>query len=273
MLSSLLKSKPVKSTAKVGVSLFFKLYNKMKALEDPDCKDLAELKSKLRQSKTVLNGPFKGMKYLDYNNENGDAIYKKILGSYETELHQITETLAAKDYTEILDVGSAEGYYVVGMALKNKTAKIYAYDTEEKCRALCAELAKRNNVEDRITLRSTLTPEKLKDFKFTGKNLIISDCEGYEKVLFNTSNLSNLSQSDILIEVHDFNDIEISTYLKNLLSKTHNIESIYSLDDIQKAIKFNYPETNHLSLHSKRKILGEGRASIMEWLLCTPKNN
>lgn len=270
-MSNILRSKPVKKTLKKGVNLFFKFYNKLKELEQPNDPKLEDLKAKLRTSKAVLNGPFKGMKYLDYNTQNGDAIYRKILGSYETELHPTIETLAKKPYTEIIDVGSAEGYYVVGMALKNKTATIYAYDTEEKCRNLCAQLAKKNQVEDRVVINATLTPEALGEFKFTGKNLIICDCEGFEKTLFNTSNLDNLKQSDILIEVHDFLDIEIAPYLKNLFKDTHNIQSIYSLDDIHKAQTYDYPETNALSLHSRKRILGEGRASVMEWLICTPK--
>lgn len=202
----------------------------------------------------------------------GSAVYPKLMGSYEKELQTILEKLIyERAYSEIIDVGCAEGYYAVGLAIKCPNSKIFAYDTSELAQKLCSEMAALNNVAKRVNIQSTLTPAILGNFPFSKRGLIICDCEGFEKNLFNKLSIKNLRNCDLIIETHDFKDIEISSYLKTLLKPTHKIESIFSLDDIQKAINYNYPQTEHWNLNEKKHVFREWRPAIMEWLICTPK--
>ncbi len=222
------------------------------------------------KSLQVLNGPFRGMKYPKIESI-GSAIYPKLIGSYEREIQPTIEALSRNNYySEIIDVGCAEGYYAVGMALRCENSKIYAFDTNEAAQILCSEMADLNKVTEKVIISSTLTPEMLSSFNFTKRGLIICDCEGYEKDLFTKSNIYNLKECDLIIETHDFKDIEISTYLKELFEPTHNVESIYSIDDIQKALKYSYPQMVNIDLDEKKRIFREWRPSIMEWLICTP---
>ncbi|MFA6393161.1 MAG: hypothetical protein WCW54_03695 [Candidatus Paceibacterota bacterium] len=222
------------------------------------------------QNLVVQNGPFKGMLYPEISSI-GSAIYPKLLGCYEKELWETIEYFKDKKYSEIIDIGCAEGYYAVGMALNTKNSKIYAYDTEEKARVLCNKMATLNNVSDKIIIRSKLTPEELSSFPFSGRGLIICDCEGFEKELFNKNNVKNLINCDLIIEAHDFFDINISTYLKEIFNESHDIHSIQSIDDIQKALTYNINGLEKLTLLDKKSILAEGRMSIMEWLIFIPK--
>lgn len=219
----------------------------------------------LANSMFVRNGPFKGMRYPGLDSV-GSSIYSKLFGSYESEIQYIIEEIVGNDYSEIIDVGCAEGYYAIGMALRCKTSRIFAYDIDEKARELCSEMADLNKVSDRVSIKSLLTPELLKSFEFSGKGLIICDCEGFEKVLFNQSNLDNVRNCDLLIETHDFIDIEISTYLKKLFGNTHDITSVFSIDDVHKVLNNKYSELEGLSLEEKREIVSERRPAIMEWL-------
>lgn len=164
-------------------------------------------------------------------------------------------------------MGCAEGYYAIGMAFRCKSSKIYAYDTNQKARHLCQKMAELNGVADRVYVRSKLTSKKLEDFNFLGRCLFVCDCEGYEKILFNEANIPNLKNCDLIIGTHNFIDIEISTYLKKLPGHTYNIKSIFSSDDIQKALHFSYSEIDQLNHNGKRKILSEGRPAIMEWII------
>lgn len=59
-------------------------------------------------------GPFAGMKYI--NKAHGSSLTPKIIGTYERELHPFIYEIADKQYDCIVDVGSAEGYYAVGLA-------------------------------------------------------------------------------------------------------------------------------------------------------------
>jgi hypothetical protein len=224
----------------------------------------------LFDSLTVLNGPFKGLKYSSLDSV-GSSIYPKILGSYERELHKSLYEIFSEDYTEIIDVGCAEGYYAIGMARKFDNAKIYACDIDKRVQELCSKAAILNDVSDRVEIGAEVTPALLGSFEFTKKGLIICDCEGFEIELFNSHNIENLKQCDLIIELHDFINIKISGDLKKLFSKTHDIESIFSIDDIHKAQNYNYSELSGQTMEDKKKILGEGRPAIMEWVICRAK--
>jgi len=45
---------------------------------------------------------------------------------------------------------------------------------------------------------------------------------------------------DLIIEAHDFIDIEISPKLRSAFAKTHDIQSIKSIDDIERAHTYRY---------------------------------
>ena len=45
----------------------------------------------------------------------GSVLIPKLLGSYEQELQPLLQRLAAQNYSEIVDIGCAEGYYAIGL--------------------------------------------------------------------------------------------------------------------------------------------------------------
>jgi hypothetical protein len=73
----------------------------------------------------------------------------------------------------------------------------------------------------------------------------------------------------VIIETHDFIDIDISSNLRRVFCKTHKVDSIKSTDDIEKAHTYQYAELSRYTRSEKRIILGEGRPGIMEWLVMT----
>ena len=63
----------------------------------------------------VRHGPFAGLQYPELT-AVGSALYPKLLGSYQREIQGWIEEICAAGYSEIVDVGFAEGYYAVGLA-------------------------------------------------------------------------------------------------------------------------------------------------------------
>lgn len=220
-------------------------------------------------SKKVLHGPFEGMCYPSLRSV-GSTLYPKLIGCYERELHFLIEQLCMEPYSEIIDIGCAEGYYAVGLGLRIPDAKIIAFDTNEEARKLCLDMAKLNGIAHRTEVQSLCTANTLKDFCFT-KGLVICDCEGYETSLFNETNIQNLLQCDLLIETHDFININISTQIADLFMSTHDITLIQSIDDIQKAKLYEYRETQDMDLETKKLFFAEKRPSTMEWLFLKSK--
>lgn len=224
---------------------------------------------KISPDLNVLHGPFKGMRYPGLKSV-GSTLAPKIIGSYEKELHPILERICRTPYTEIIDVGCAEGFYAVGLAMRISSARVFAFDTDATALLLCEQMARLNRVFDRITFGSFCTSEALARLPLTDKALIISDCEGYEKQLFDESVVPILARHDLLIEIHDFIDLDISQALRSRFTNTHRIEVVQSIDDVYKMRDCPYEELVAYSLKQKRQLLAENRPHIMEWFFLTP---
>ncbi len=219
---------------------------------------------------TVRYGPFAGLKYPEAASV-GSAIFPKLIGSYEREIREVLGVITRTDYSEIVDIGCAEGYYAVGLALTIPRARVFAFDTDEKALRLCRRMADLNGVSDRVITGGLCDSETLKSLPITRRSLVICDCEGYEKSLFSADVVEHLRNQDLLVEVHDFIDIDISSRLKEVFRATHDIRVIESIDDIKKAQTYEFEELKPFDLATRRTLLGEFRPAIMAWFFMQPK--
>lgn len=231
---------------------------------------LRRLAQELFPDFTVENGPFKGLRYPP-TGSYGSVLLPKLLGSYESELHPVLEELLANEYSAIVDIGCAEGYYAVGLGIRLAQADVYAFDTDSRARRLCGELATANGINGRLHVDGFCDKTTLTSLALGRKALIVSDCEGYERSLFTSEIAAVLAKDDLIIEAHDFIDIEISSQLRSAFATTHRIRSIKSTDDIEKAHTYQYGKLNGYDNKTRRLILAERRPAIMEWLVMTSK--
>ena len=65
----------------------------------------------------VIHGPFEGLQYPDARS-SGSSLLPKLIGSYEHELHEIINDALGQSYTDLVDIGCAEGYYAWDSPLK-----------------------------------------------------------------------------------------------------------------------------------------------------------
>jgi hypothetical protein len=218
----------------------------------------------------VISGVFQHLRYPS-TQSFGSALWPKLIGVYESELSGVMKSILKRRYKYSLDVGCAEGYYAVGLAVHGQVDQIMAYDISEKAQALCKEMAKENKVENKVTVLGDCGAEMLANFDFGQRSLIICDCEGYEKELFTIQNIYNLANCDILVEVHDFVDKEISHRLRQLFSMSHSVQCIKSISDSEKALKYKIPDIRESNYEIKYRLFREGRPEIMEWFFFEPK--
>jgi SAM-dependent methyltransferase len=217
----------------------------------------------------VAGGPFAGMRWIVQ--PFGSALLPKLLGSYESELHPALEEAFRENYDTVVDIGCGEGYYAAGMARRLPRAAVYAFDTNPHARRLCNEVVKLNGLEERVHVGDSCDAGVLSSLPLGEKALIISDCEGYERFLFNRNLAALLAKHDLIVEVHDFIDIETSAKLRDAFFDTHQIRSIKSVDDIQKAHTYQYPRLDKYDIQTKWLILSERRPGIMEWFVLKSK--
>ena len=210
---------------------------------------------------TVLNGPFKDMKYI--NKSNGSELFPKLIGYYEYCIQHIIEEIIKYPYKNYIDIGCAEGYYAVGLAYRISKFRndftVYAYDINSAAINNLKELANRNNVTEFIVINQLF---KIEDFNhFVGESVVICDIEGAEKELLNPQIANKLYDFDILVEVHDEGKKSnlIKSILKERFSKTHIIE-IIDFNQYDKHI-FKY-----IHVDFERKFMDEGRRYGIEWM-------
>ena len=218
------------------------------------------------------HGIFAGMQYPELKSY-GSSLFPKLLGSYEKELNPVIEAICKESYSTIVNIGCGEGYYSVGLAMRIPKAIVYAFDTNKEAISLCKQMAELNGVEDRVITGLFCNAKTLMSIPFSGRSLIFSDCEGYEKELFSEEIINALSMHDFLIEIHDFIDISISSIIQQHFNRTHKIEIIQSVDDIKKAQTYHYPEIESYNRVTRRILLGEYRPAIMEWFFLKPLDN
>jgi ribosomal protein L11 methylase PrmA len=201
-----------------------------------------------------LYGPFAGLQY-PFDSISTRHSVPMLVGSYERELHEVIAACLKREYDQVIDIGSAEGYYAVGFALKGR-APVVAYETDGRELSRCKEMARINHVEDRLTFRSWCSPGKLKDAA-VGRCLIISDCEGFEKELFTEDVARSLLSCDVLIELHD----DAFEILMERFSKTHSVRIVSA----SPRTADDYQELSCLGEDASRAVW-EYRAPDQRWL-------
>ena len=150
----------------------------------------------------VAQGPFRGMKLV--NASFGSSLMPKMVGTYELEIQQDIEDLLGNEYRYLMDVGAAEGYYAVGMAMRlaGRETQTFAYDIAPESADAVKQAADWNGVSGKIEMRELC---RHSDFEIanSGRTLVICDIEGAEKELLDPDAAPGLRLCDIVVEVHD----------------------------------------------------------------------
>jgi hypothetical protein len=214
----------------------------------------------------VQSGPFRGMRYV--RRSHGSALLPKLVGSYEAELHHVIRTLVDRDPATVIDVGCAEGYYAVGLALRLPRAVTYAFDIAAGARERCRELAERNGVEDRVFVEGECTPARLQEL-LGPRSLVVCDCEGAEVELLDPEEAPALRMADLLVELHDDQrlDVDVTATLVGRFRESHDV----TLVRLAKRDPERYPVLSFLAPGSQRLALHEDRTPEQQWLFLTPK--
>lgn len=211
-------------------------------------------------------GPFRGLRLVAEPMWNGLASY--LCGSYESELHALLEELVAAAPTTVIDVGCADGFYAVGLALRLPAARIHAFDIDPRARAACEHNGEANGVRDRLTVHGLCTPAIL-DELLDSDTLLIVDCEGAELDLLAPSEAPRLASATILVELHDFVDGRITPTILGRFSTTHAARLVSAVPPDPSrwsALSGLSPEDRTLAIDERRP----SHPHPMQWAVLVP---
>ena len=224
-----------------------------------------------RTGQRVIDGPFKGMHYIDRS--VGSAYVPKLLGIYERELAAVVEEIIAAKPSLIVDVGAAEGYYAVGMACRLPETRMIAFEMEAGGRAAIAEMAAANNVADRVAIMATCEPEGLNGaLDGTSGAVVIMDVEGYESVLLDPKKVPALASATFLLELHEFAIPGISAEIAHRFDKTHDLQLIWAEDRDRADFPWRTTVTSLLPGSYIDGAVSEMRPPRMSWYYARPKS-
>lgn len=215
---------------------------------------------------TVARGPFAGLRY---PRRRGDIVHAaKLLGAYERELHEALERAIARAPRRVINIGSGDGYYVVGLARRLPAARLLAVDPDPLAQRACAGTARRNAVADRVEAAPRLDPAALQRALADGAPaLLVIDCEGCEDHLVDPGRVPALATADLLVETHDFAAPGVTARLCDRLAATHDVVRI----DLAPRDAGAYPELASLPPAVAAGLLDEFRHLPQAWLSCTAR--
>lgn len=134
-------------------------------------------------------------------------------------------------------------------------------------------MSRANNTESRVHICDFCSPEILASHCNDSRCLVVCDCEGYERVLFDTRFTNAYATCDFIIEIHDFIDQQIGSRISDLLGPSHQLTRIAALSDAGKMqSSWQTKGLSDASLRSIFSYLREGRPEGMYWLVAEATN-
>lgn len=214
---------------------------------------------------TVFRGPFSGLRFPTRVLLNIPCA-QRLIGSYEKELHPIFWDLNPHaGYEMVVDIGCAEGYYAVGLALLLHLP-VFAFDVDAEERRRCRETAELNGVGSLLQIGAYCDRPALRRLANGKRCFVVSDCEGYEMELFDREAASNLRRSDVLIEIHETQQNGVYNSICNAFMTTHSIQTY-------EAVARNLDEYSELDFLGvdKPKAIEEWRDTRQKWVFLKSK--
>jgi hypothetical protein len=221
----------------------------------------------------VMAGPFRGMR-IELSPLSSRHLLGYLLGSQELELHEAIEHIATRDYRTILNIGAADGYYAVGLAMRLPDACIEAFEALPEFHPLIQRAAQANSVRQRIAIFGKCTVDllNLRLASAAQPTLIVMDVEGAEVALLDLHAVPPLELADILVETHDAFAPAATEELIDRLGETHDVVCYTArprrLDDFPAGVLPGLPAWLP---RTAVELMNERRTGVQRWLMLWSK--
>ena len=231
---------------------------------------LEDLTAKMirRTAAAVVRGPFSGMTITERVVWGNGDIISRLLGAYEMELWGSIEEVLAANPDAVINLGCAEGYYAVGLALRLPGAVVHAIDRNPEALVACEAAAKANRAEAKLRLEVGASLELVEPFlSRVARPFVLMDCEGAEIDIVPRLSGPIVEKSIFLVECHDFKDRKTTSTLAGRLSATHEIVIVEG----QRRDPSHFAELSGVEPQLAAAALSENRPEPMHWIFARPR--
>lgn len=218
---------------------------------------------------TVRYGPFAGLRLIDHATWGPADRAAMLLGVYEQEVLNSLTQLPTSCRT-FIELGSADGYYVVGALSSRRFDKGICYEQNEASREVTRKCAELNNVSDKLSIRGEARKGFWKEISAADleQSVVLVDIEGREYDLFDAEAFQQMKHCVIIIELHEEAD-DADEKVKRLVDSaalTHKVQRFpMSSRDLS-----SFPELKRLSDTDRWLMCSEGRPYLMSWIRLDP---
>ncbi|MBF0374828.1 MAG: hypothetical protein HQL39_15590, partial [Alphaproteobacteria bacterium] len=164
-------------------------------------------------------------------------------------------------HARVVDIGAAEGWYVVGLA-RRFGVPVLGFDIEAIAREMTLRNARTNGVAELVAVEGECAPARLRALAEPG-TLFIIDIEGAEAALFAAVEPTDLAAADFVIETHGRSALA----LVDRFATTHDVTLIWPSG---RSIA-SYPVLRRLSEIDRAVALWEGRGNE-PWIHCASRH-
>jgi hypothetical protein len=217
----------------------------------------------------AVAGPFRGMR-IELSPLSSRHLLGYILGSQELELREAIDAIVARGYRTILNVGAADGYYAVGLAMRLREARVEAFEALPELHPVIARTAAANGVASRVVIEGTCTPALLRTRldAAEGPTLILMDIEGGEIGLLDLDTTPELARADILVETHDAFVADATETLIRRFSDTHDVACYAARPRVLSDFPPDFlPSLRRWFPSLAVELMNERRTGLQRWLL------
>ena len=221
----------------------------------------------------IVAGPFQGMR-MELSGLSSRHLLCYLLGSAEIELRDVIGRIIDRGYRTILNIGAADGYYAVGLAVRSPATQVEAFEALPAFRPIVERSARANGVQDRIALRGACDANALRHHLQTDAkpSLVLMDIEGGEAELLDPLAVPQLRQVDILVETHDAFVPRVTETLIDRFQPTHHIERYTARPRLLNDYPPDFlPTLKRWFPRLVVELMDERRTGLQHWLFLTAK--
>ena len=264
-------SKYIKQIRKNGLAVFLQERRKRRKRKRANKRELVRDHLLHVHLGRIAYGPFKGMKVSPEHVSWGDGdLATKILGVYEKIVLDKIVELSRSISGPFIDIGAADGYYVIGATYAGLFQQAHAFEISPKGQEVTRHNAHINGVADNIHIHGPADRENIKSLITPHRDaLILIDIEGAEFDLLDADTLQALRECTLIIESHPLlieEGLEREKEMLERASKHFEIEKIKG----QFVSPNEFDELDDFSDYERLVSFSEGRMRVGYWFLMTP---
>ena len=223
-----------------------------------------------RAAGRIIGGPFKGLRAS--GSGFGGGFHSMLLGTYESSLVPVLQSVIERAPATIVDAGAGWGYYALGLAFKCPRSRVIAYEMERTRADLLRKYAKLNGVAERVDVRGACTMDELEaDLAGASEAFLLMDVEGAEDSLLRPDEAPALMGTEILVEVHDEYVPGVTGRVRERFAGTHE-QTLFRSEPAPVSRELlgwmaNYPILDRMV----ERMVDEGRETATDWLHLVPR--